>query len=215
MFVIAFHSPWLGVKLVPAFLGHVDRVHRGAVESGVVRELHLELQVTAADPDERRTGLIAAALRHGEHGLLRRRDEADAAEVGFAAPAPVVRRVDAAALRVAAVVGARVVVIAGARVVREDAADRRIAAVGRAGIRVVARDGGCADTGAARARVVSGARVAVVARFRVVRGDAPDRRVAGIRRAEVAVVAALQGPGPAGARSALVVRRAGVPVVAR
>src|SRR5207247_1386246 len=95
------------------------------------------------------------------------------------------------------------------------AAPRRgIATVHRARIPVVAARRGPSGARAAAARVVRGAGVAVVAGSRVVGGEAPRGRVAGIVGARVAVVA-VQGLTPR-ARSAEtgIGRRAGAAVVA-
>src|SRR5439155_507760 len=87
------------------------------------------------------------------------------------------------------------------------------AAVGRARVAVVAVRRGAADAAPGRAPVVRRAGVAVVAGRRVVRVHAADRRIAGVVRARVIVVAAERWPTDAGAVRALVGGGARAPVV--
>jgi hypothetical protein len=86
--------------------------------------------------------------------------------------------------------GAGVAVVAGARVVGGDATLGRVAGVVRAEVAVVADHVIGAHAGAERADVARGAGAAVVADVAVERTDAADTGIAGLVRAEVAVVAA-------------------------
>ena len=94
---------------------------------------------------------------------------------------------------------AGVAVVARRRVVRVDAAGRRVARVVRAHVAVVAVGRRAADAEAARAGVGRRAGVPVVAGGGVVRVDAAGRRVARVVGADVAVVAVRRRAADAGA----------------
>lgn len=95
------------------------------------------------------------------------------------------------------------------------ATEHRMAEVIRATIVVVAVRSGTAIACAAAAHIRRRARIAVVARVGVVRVDATGARVAGIRRANVAVVAIKRSAAEAHAATADIVGRACIAVVAR
>jgi len=96
-----------------------------------------------------------------------------------------------------------------------DATGVRSAGVIRADVLVVAIDLVTGKTQALGADVDVGALVVVVARGRVVRVVTAVGGVAGIISAGVLVVAGKRKPGQAGATSTLVLKRAGIQVIAR
>src|SRR5439155_26507704 len=119
------------------------------------------------------------------------------------------------AARIARRAGVSVVACRAVGARRERAAADRVAGIRGARIPVVA-DPGAADAVPAAARVILGTEVAVAARTRVVGANAgARRRIAGVRRAGVSVVA-VDRLGAAHARGRIAgVLGAGIPVVAR
>jgi len=121
---------------------------------------------------------------------------------------------DAASQVAMVVYGAQVVVVARYLVERVDAADARVATVGRADVFVVTIQRPAGDALAAAAVVLLRARISVAARLVVGFVHAPDTVLAGIVGALVGVVAVQQDPRLTCSRGAVVPEGARVVVVA-